>query len=369
MPDAKQVCIAAGIRKAPNENTFAVGLGKRIANLVFGNPSIKRAYGMYGRRWTKKSSGPSQETPKRNAYVRKGIFRLEPQNASTDMLPRIWLTEAAGIAGCSADADREISAVYPNGPDKGGWKALGLAEAMLGEGFNADGECPNDIRKGFFQAAEILLLHSVSHRNIKAYAKLADIYRHDLCKGDYWKSSYERQAKHARKLDSYSLLRRAWMLYSLAAKEGNAGAYIELGDVILSGGSGIGECRRAYGYFCRAAGMALSDALKSDSAAHADNEENEGIADDEILLSFGTEALELMGRAMLRIGECAEQGIGCKRNVAKANDMFALSKKMLDIAFECGCWHIKMETIRAFRGLKRTEFELEMERAELEIRA
>ena len=114
---------AAPVATAPAAPARAeeVGWTQRMANLMFGAPSARRACGgaetsftpkvLRNEKWRRR-----RETGSVFAVDRKGV-------AGAGGLPRIWVSEPAPDG-----AGRTFVASYPGGADCGGWRALELAE-------------------------------------------------------------------------------------------------------------------------------------------------------------------------------------------------------------------------------------------------
>ncbi len=326
---------------------------ERITNVVFGCPSIRRANGGHKTRFfsSKRDGGfkargsipsASKEDIQLSSRTSNPVYQLdEPSSGKGASIPRIWITERA--CGSDDPIAREFIAAYPTGDDKGGARALEYAERMLGEGFGAS-DMDHDHRVLFFQAAEILLLHSVERGNIQAAIKLGDLYRDDLCKGSYWESDVELRAKHASEIDSRSLLRRAWMLYGSAARKGSALAYVRLADMELASKQEDAN-RRAFTKLMRAYSMMLG---KVDPAYAFGLR---GSKDDAV--DLGIAERQEFGSVLLRLAICFERGIGCSRSITIAKKLYEYSKMNLENAFESGFWRSKAEYIEAQRGYGR----------------
>ncbi len=326
---------------------------ERISNVIFGCPSIRRANGGYKTRFFSSvkeynfkmsESAPSSSRPDGKPAPRTSnpVFQLDgsPSDKGAS-IPRIWITERA--CGSDDPIAREYIAAYPTGDDAGGVRALEYAERMLGEGYGAS-DMDYAYRVLFFQAAEILLLHSLERGNIEAAIKLGDLYRDDLCKGSYWESDVELRAKHASEIDSRSLLRRAWMLYGSAARKGSALAYVRLADIeLMSKEEDVNK--KAFSRLMRAYSMMLENV----DPAYAFG--LRGSKDDAV--DLGIAERQEFGSVLLRLAICFERGIGCSRSITIAKKLYEYSKMNLEHAFESGFWRSKSEYIDARRGYGR----------------
>ena len=166
-----------------------VGWAQRAANVLFGAPSARRACG----------GAETSFTPKvlRNEKWRRrretgSVFAVDRKGgAGEGGLPRIWVSEPAPDG-----KGRTFVASYPCGADRGGWRALELAEVYFSEALGLPGEEHRRRRVDCYRAAEMLLLHAAARGNIGAHCRLGVIYEGDLCEGAYWDGLADRQALH-----------------------------------------------------------------------------------------------------------------------------------------------------------------------------
>lgn len=166
-----------------------VGWAQRAANVLFGAPSARRACG----------GAETSFTPKvlRNEKWRRrretgSVFAVDRKGgAGEGGLPRIWVSEPAPDG-----RGRTFVASYPCGADRGGWRALELAEVYFSEALGLPGEEHRRRRVDCYRAAEMLLLHAAARGNIGAHCRLGVIYEGDLCEGAYWDGLADRQALH-----------------------------------------------------------------------------------------------------------------------------------------------------------------------------
>lgn len=166
-----------------------VGWAQRAANVLFGAPSARRACG----------GAETSFTPKvlRNEKWRRrretgSVFAVDRKGgAGEGGLPRIWVSEPAPDG-----RGRTFVASYPCGADRGGWRALELAEVYFSEALGLPGEEHRRRRVDCYRAAEMLLLHAAARGSIGAHCRLGVIYEGDLCEGAYWDGLADRQALH-----------------------------------------------------------------------------------------------------------------------------------------------------------------------------
>ncbi len=347
--------------------SYEVTQFERLSNAIFGSPSIRRANGGFkvrflksrGKRPILRRCGDTVRSKPVNGAMDDGdiverelinkVYRIDESSDGATELPRIWITEKGVKDDDETSASkRAYIASYPNGDDKMGKRALELAERMLGEGF---GRCDLDRfeRRHFFQAAEILLLHAVDRGNVEAAVKLGDIYRFDLCKGEYWTSRIERRARHANSIDSPALLKRAWVLYALAARNGSAMAYMSLGDMEFDSNSETAKMR-AFERYMRSYEIMVERAYGYGGADRTKRCGDLSIELDDI-------DKQRFGLILLRLAKCFERAYGCQRNLVVAKKLYRCSKMKLEEALEAGCWHNKRDHIEACQGCARCDQE------------
>lgn len=136
-----------------------VGWAQRAANVLFGAPSARRACG----------GAETSFTPKvlRNEKWRRrretgSVFAVDRKGgAGEGGLPRIWVSEPAPDG-----RGRTFVASYPCGADRGGWRALELAEVYFSEALGLPGEEHRRRRVDCYRAAEMLLLHEIGRAHV-----------------------------------------------------------------------------------------------------------------------------------------------------------------------------------------------------------
>ncbi len=216
-----------------------VGWAQRAANVLFGAPSARRACG----------GAETSFTPKvlRNEKWRRrretgSVFAVDRKGgAGEGGLPRIWVSEPAPDG-----RGRTFVASYPCGADRGGWRALELAEVYFSEALGLPGEEHRRRRVDCYRAAEMLLLHAAARGSIGAHCRLGVIYEGDLCEGAYWDGLADRQALHKAdnplrraRLPALLLRRLSWSRRVLLAfgRSGGRGSGMR-----FLGGSGFPRC-------------------------------------------------------------------------------------------------------------------------------
>lgn len=219
-----------------------VGWAQRAANVLFGAPSARRACG----------GAETSFTPKvlRNEKWRRrretgSVFAVDRKGgAGEGGLPRIWVSEPAPDG-----RGRTFVASYPCGADRGGWRALELAEVYFSEALGLPGEEHRRRRVDCYRAAEMLLLHAAARGNIGAHCRLGVIYEGDLCEGAYWDGLADRQALH--KADT-PCDERAYLHFSFGAYHGHGECCWRLGDLVAAGRGCASSAARAFSLYRRA---------------------------------------------------------------------------------------------------------------------
>lgn len=219
-----------------------MGWAQRAANVLFGAPSARRACG----------GAETSFTPKvlRNEKWRRrretgSVFAVDRKGgAGEGGLPRIWVSEPAPDG-----RGRTFVASYPCGADRGGWRALELAEVYFSEALGLPGEEHRRRRVDCYRAAEMLLLHAAARGNIGAHCRLGVIYEGDLCEGAYWDGLADRQALH--KADT-PCDERAYLHFSFGAYHGHGECCWRLGDLVAAGRGCASSAARAFSLYRRA---------------------------------------------------------------------------------------------------------------------
>ena len=219
-----------------------VGWAQRAANVLFGAPSARRACG----------GAETSFTPKvlRNEKWRRrretgSVFAVDRKGgAGEGGLPRIWVSEPAPDG-----RGRTFVASYPCGADRGGWRALELAEVYFSEALGLPGEEHRRRRVDCYRAAEMLLLHAAARGSVGAHCRLGVIYEGDLCEGAYWDGLADRQALH--KADT-PCDERAYLHFSFGAYHGHGECCWRLGDLVAAGRGCASSAARAFSLYRRA---------------------------------------------------------------------------------------------------------------------
>lgn len=314
---------AAPVATAPAAPARAeeVGWTQRMANLMFGAPSARRACGgaetsftpkvLRNEKWRRR-----RETGSVFAVDRKGV-------AGAGGLPRIWVSEPAPDG-----AGRTFVASYPGGADCGGWRALELAEIYFSEALGLPGEEHRRRRIDCYRAAEILLLHAAARGNVGAHCRLGVIYESDLCEGEYWDGLADRRALH--KVDT-PFDERAYLHFSFGAYHGHGECCWRLGDLAAAGRGCDASTARAFSLYRRAFDLE-SGRIDEDRAS--------------------------TGNAALRLARAFELGRGCAQDFRRARTWYRLAAISLGAAFDGGQWHFKRERLEARRGVARMAQEI-----------
>lgn len=293
-----------------------VGIFQRTANLVFGSPSTRRGNGgaatsfvpqvLRGARWRRRREDA-------------GVFAIDRRGVEqSEGLPRLWVSEPA-----TDGAGRVFVASYPSSPDRGGWRALELADIYFGEALAHPAQADRRRRIDCYRAAEILLLHAARQGNIAAHGRLGIIYRDDLCEGEYWEGLLEGRALHSVPTPCDE---RAYLHFSFGAYHGSSECCWQLGDLFAAGRGCEKSEERAVEWYRRAFDLE-SGAADEDRAS--------------------------TGNAALRLARAFELGRGCEQNFRRARTWYRLAAISLGAAFDEGQWHFKRERIEARRGVAR----------------
>lgn len=310
---------SAVLSRRSNAVTFA----QRAANAVFGSPSVRRANGgadasftprvLRGAAWQRRREG-------------NGVFAVDRKGAeAAERLPRIWVSEAI------ADPDgagRAFVASYPSGSDRGGWRALELAEIYVAEALGLVGEEHRRRRIDCYRAAEILLLHAAQRGCAAAHCRLGIIYEGDLCEGEYWRGLLESRALHSADTPCDE---RAYLHFSYGALHGHGECCWRLGDLVAAGRGCTANEARALDLYRRAFHVE-SGRLDEDRAS--------------------------TGNAALRLARAYECGRGGEQSFRRARSWYRLAACALGAAFDQGQWHFKRERLEARRGVARMAQEI-----------
>ena len=305
---------AAPVATAPAAPARAeeVGWTQRMANLMFGAPSARRACG----------GAETSFTPK---VLRNEKWRRRRETGSVFAVDRKGV---AGAGGLPDGAGRTFVASYPGGADCGGWRALELAEIYFSEALGLPGEEHRRRRIDCYRAAEILLLHAAARGNIGAHCRLGVIYESDLCEGEYWDGLADRRALH--KVDT-PFDERAYLHFSFGAYHGHGECCWRLGDLAAAGRGCDASTARAFSLYRRAFDLE-SGRIDEDRAS--------------------------TGNAALRLARAFELGRGCAQDFRRARTWYRLAAISLGAAFDGGQWHFKRERLEARRGVARMAQEI-----------
>ena len=238
-------------------------------------------------------------------------------------LPRIWVSEPA-----QDGPGRQFVASYPSGPDKGGWRALELADTCFAEALAHPGADEHRRRVECYRAAEILLLHAARRGSVAAHCRLGIIYRDDLGESQYWTGLLEGRALHGPKTP---LDERAYLHFAYGALHGHSECCWQLGDMVAAGRGCEASEERAVDWYRRAFDLE-SGAFDEDRAS--------------------------TGNAALRLARAYELGRGCDQSFRRARTWYRLAAISLTAAFDDGQWHFKRERQEARRGVARMAQEL-----------
>lgn len=317
-----------------NNRAADISVIERTVQSLFGSPNFIRANGISEVGLIANAANAIRSLCSKEKKI---VFQIDRKGTFfNEALPRIWLfeesVEAKGERGNSCRA----AVCYPNGKDKGGVQALKLAEGCFSNGMKIYG---TDKAVEYFQASEILYLHAASRGSLAALTRLGVLYEFDMCSGKYWKPALNRHAKHAEE----RINDRAIRMFKRASARGSAEAKRHLGDMLkhISIENHALSFNLYKGSFVRACGCKLSDI--------------ENISSVECVMDLIGERSNLMdaGCAALRLAECEEFGMGCRRNISKAELWYRCAVLLLDSSVSSGLWYYGEELERAERGSAR----------------
>lgn len=306
---------------AMERRASGISLAQRTARAVFGSPSVRRANGGAEASFVPRVlRSPRRLSRQRDAAV----FATDRRGTEMgERLPRIWVSEPA-----MDGPGRTFVAAYPAGPDRGGARAMELAEVYFSEALGLVGEGQRQRRRDCYRAAEILLLHAAARGSVAAHCRLGIIYADDLCEGEYWRGLLECRALH--RADT-PLDERAYTHFSYGALHGHGECCWRLGELTAAGRGCAPDAARALALY-RQAFDAENGRLDEDRAQ--------------------------TGNAALRLARAFERGWGCEQSFRRARTWYRLAAIALGAAFDAGQWHFKRERIEARRGVTRMAQEI-----------
>lgn len=313
--------VAAAPVATASERAVGVSWAQRTANLLFGAPSARRAHGGAEASFTPKVLRGEAWRRRREASA---VFAVDRKSTEAgERLPRIWVSEPE-----PEGHGRMFVAAYPQGADRGGWRALDLAERYFSEALALPDKAERRRRIDCYRAAEILLLHAALRGNVAAHWRLGIIYEADLCEGEYWEGLEAGRALHTAQSTCDE---RAYLHFSYGAYHGHGECCWRLGDMVAAGRGCEPSLERAFGLYRRAFD-AESGAVDEDRAS--------------------------TGNAALRLARAFECGRGCDQDFRRARTWYRLAAISLGAAFDAGQWHFKRERIEARRGIARMAQEI-----------
>lgn len=332
---AAQVGVADVMAFRQERRASRVSGVERLSQALFGSPSIRRAHGgadaslvppaLRSQAWRRRR----RETP---------VFEIDRRGSESDeRLPRIWVSEPV-FDECTGDyAGRVYVGAYPNGSDRGGWRAFELAGRYLGEALGCDAAA-SALRVECMRAAEILYLHAAHRGNVEALVKLAGIYGQDACCGRYWKGVLEQRARHGFEASADE---RMIACLAQAAALGSGEACWKLADAVKAGRACAQDKARAFLLYRRAFACAGGDTWGRISVSAMESVD-----------------VAQAGVAALRLGASYERGWGCSQSFEVARSWYRIASDLLDEALEEGSWRFKKERSEAHGGVARMDQEI-----------
>ena len=220
-----------------------VGWAQRAANVLFGAPSARRACG----------GAETSFTPKvlRNEKWRRrretgSVFAVDRKGgAGEGGLPRIWVSEPAPDG-----RGRTFVASYPCGADRGGWRALELAEVYFSEALGLPGEEHRRRRVDCYRAGRDAPSACGGPGQRRCPLPSSASSTRAICArgrtGTAWPIS---QALH--KADT-PCDERAYLHFSFGAYHGHGECCWRLGDLVAAGRGCASSAARAFSLYRRA---------------------------------------------------------------------------------------------------------------------
>lgn len=293
--------------------------GQRVAGKLVGCPSVSRANG--GRNVSVLARSVSPDRWERRC-LETPVYSLEG-SARAGELPKVWITEPSYSEAGEARG-REFVAVYPNGRDEAGRRALLHALAYFGEALSYSCSSRSDVKTECFRAAEVLFLHAAQRGCVEAYVKLGVIYADDLCEGLY---CHELRGSIEEK--RHLLYSRAFECFTYAAAHDSAEACCQLIDL----SDRFADAAASPEYLCSLAQRAFDIACSQRCAVDK-------------------------GNAALRLARLHENGIGFEQSFRRAYAWYRIAEEELSFVVDQGGWYFKRSRIQAEKGVLRMRQEL-----------
>lgn len=298
-----------------------VGWAQRAANVLFGAPSARRACG----------GAETSFTPKvlRNEKWRRrretgSVFAVDRKGgAGEGGLARSWVSERRPT-GKGARSSPPI----PAAPDRGGWRALELAEVYFSEALGLPGEEHRRPPRRLLPRGRDAPSACGGRGNIGAHCRLGVIYEGDLCEGAYWDGLADRQALH--KADT-PCDERAYLHFSFGAYHGHGECCWRLGDLVAAGRGCASSAARAFSLYRRAFDLE-SGRIDEDRAS--------------------------TGNAALRLARAFELGRGCEQDFLPGAHLVPAGRHWPRRRLRRRSVALKRERIEARRGVARMAQEI-----------
>lgn len=331
-----QTCFAsAPVRK--------VGVLARINGHLFGSPDFNKAQGGYRKAVAKKRMTSCAGSTKKQIPVYQIDAKHRHHRTS---LPQIWLSEKVYGGEGSAAQTRAFTTYYPNSADRGGVKAMQLAERYFAEGINVRSGS-EELRIQCFQAAELLYMHAMKRGNILACTRLGVIYRFDMCRGRYLKDALFKTGKHAKGL---TLQETAFKLFRKAAVRGEIEAMVQVGEMLREGCGCEQNEAVAFKFFKKALKRSAGVAFDEVETWVLDSEHRRAMC---ALLNSDIENAANIGNAALHVAESFEEGSGARQSFEMAKIWYEVAYEALSVSFGCGFWYSKRNKDKARWGYRR----------------
>lgn len=322
-----------------------VGIKSRLTALLFGSPDVRKAHGGYRAAFVEKRiRRPCRE----GAASKTVVFHIDENRFSKSHgLPKIWLSERMASSEGKGEHVRAFTSYYPSAADKGGVKALGLAERFFAEGIGIADRGAQAERLQCFQAAELLYMHAMRRGNLQACTRLGVLYRFDMCRGSYMKDVLFKKGKHVRSL---SLHETAFKLFRKAAVQGDAEAMVQLGEMLAEGAGCAKNRELAFKFFKSALKKCTGMEFAYIEGSVIDPEIRQKV---HLTLASDLFNASHAGRAALHIAESFEEGRGTRQSFEMARIWYEIAYSALSVSFDHGFWYSKRDRCKARQGFLR----------------
>lgn len=322
-----------------------ISFHSKLIGILFGAPDLRKAFGGFCKTFSKKSK---KKTRIKKSLDKACIYYIDfKKRKYINKLPKIWLSECVTDTNDGSIQQRAFTTYYPNDADKGGRKALYLAEQYFAEGLNMRGVNVEELRIQCFQAAELLYMHAMAKGNIVACTRLGIIYKYDMCKGLYVKDVLLKTGKHAKGLSSNE---SAYKLFRKAASRGDIEAIVQLGEMLRNGLGCEKSMSLAFNLFKEAIKKSIDINFNEIESWVINNNNRKKL---HLILASNLKNAVNIGNAALSIAEFFEQGFVVAQSFNMAKIWYEISYEALSVSFDYGFWYSKRNKNKARWGYLR----------------